>query len=104
VTPQAAGRAPYRLAFIGSDGDSYPLTESVTVIGRSPDCDLRISDPSISRRHAEIRLGAGGASISDLGSTNGTSVNGRPVREQRIEPGDRLEVGTTRLVFERADS
>jgi cell division septation protein DedD len=108
--PAPAPRPRYRLAFIagsqsgGDAGSRYPLTESLTVIGRSPECDLRITDPSISRRHAEIRQDGDGVRISDLGSTNGTSVNGRPVRERRIEPGDRVELGTTRLVFERDES
>lgn len=103
-------RLTYRLAVVGSGrgvdntGARYALTEPVTVIGRSPDCDLQIADPSISRHHAEIRQEPQGVRIGDLGSTNGTSVNGQRIRERWIEPGDRLEIGTTRLVFERDDS
>jgi pSer/pThr/pTyr-binding forkhead associated (FHA) protein len=54
----------------------------------------------VSRRHAEIRRVGEGVVLTDLGSTNGTRVNGTPVREQILVSGDEVGVGTTRLIFE----
>jgi hypothetical protein len=70
-------------------------------IGRSRDCDIVLDDVGISRRHAEIRPGADDWTIADLGSTNGVSVNGRDIRgAHRLHPGDRVELGSTEIVFE----
>ena len=70
-------------------------------IGRSRDCDVVLDDAGISRRHAEIRPGPDGWTVEDLGSTNGVLVNGRSVRgAQPLAPGDRVELGSTEIVFE----
>jgi hypothetical protein len=72
-------------------------------IGRSRECDVVLDDAGISRRHAEVRPGSAGWTVADLGSTNGVLVNGRPLRgAHALEPGDRLELGSTELVFELA--
>ncbi len=72
-------------------------------IGRSRDCDVVLDDAGISRRHAEIRPGPDGWTVADLGSTNGVLVNGEEVRGVRaLQPGDRVELGSTRIVFELA--
>lgn len=68
-------------------------------IGRLPDCDLTLNDPSVSRRHATIGLEAGMWTITDLGSTNGVKVNGRRVSTTTLEHGDRIEIGSVRLAF-----
>jgi hypothetical protein len=69
-------------------------------IGRSRECDIVLSDPNVSRRHAELRPRGGAWVLSDLGSTNGVSVNGRRIeRPQVLTPGDRIEIGTTDLEF-----
>ncbi len=71
------------------------------VIGRSRECDVMLDDNGVSRRHAEIRPTAGGWSIADLGSTNGLRVNGRRVQGQSsLQAGDRIEMGSTAIVFE----
>jgi hypothetical protein len=71
------------------------------VLGRSRECDVVLDDNGISRRHAEIRPTAGGWSIGDLGSTNGLRVNGRRVQGQApVQAGDRIEMGSTAIVFE----
>lgn len=71
------------------------------VIGRSRDCDVVLEDAGASRRHAEIRPDADGWTLRDLGSTNGVRVNGRPLRgPQPLRPGDRVEIGSTEIVFE----
>jgi len=72
-------------------------------IGRGRDCDVVLEDAGISRRHAEIRPGPAGWTVADLGSTNGVLVNGQPVDVARaLQSGDRVELGSTELVFELA--
>jgi Protein of unknown function (DUF3662)/FHA domain len=71
------------------------------VIGRSRECDIVIEDAGISRRHAELRPYGEGWVVSDLGSTNGLRVNGRIVEgPQALSSGDRLELGSTEILFE----
>lgn len=81
--------------------EEYILREPVTVIGRAQDSDLRLGDTGVSRRHAEIRFTATEVVLSDLGSTNGTLVNGRTVGTVALHDGDRIEVGHTQLVYRR---
>jgi hypothetical protein len=69
-----------------------------TVIGRGAEADLQLTDTGVSRRHAELRLVAGALEVHDLGSTNGTWVNGRRVQAASLRDGDRVTVGTTELV------
>lgn len=78
---------------------AIPLEREVTVIGRGTDCDVRLDDAGVSRRHAELRRGDDGVLLVDLGSTNGTVVNGHSIREQRLVDGDRVEVGETTFLF-----
>ena len=72
--------------------DGRPLT-----IGRATDVELVLPDPLASRRHARLSSRGGRLVISDLGSTNGTRINGERVREAVVGPGDRIEIGATRL-------
>ena len=83
------------------DGRDMTLDQGVTVIGRSSGCDIVVDDPNVSRRHAEVRRLGEGYSLVDLGSTNGTEVNGQRVGETSLMNGDVIGVGTTRLTFER---
>lgn len=83
------------------DGRELTLDKDVTVIGRSSGCDIVLDDPNVSRRHAEVRRMGDGFSLVDLGSTNGTEVNGQRVGETSLMNGDVIGVGTTRLTFER---
>jgi hypothetical protein len=89
------------LATLTYDGRSHPLEKSRIVIGRSKDCDIEISDPNVSRRHAEIRQEGAGHWVVDLGSTNGTEVNGRRLKRAKLRPGDTITVGSSELVFRR---
>lgn len=82
------------------DGRRVPLGEEPVTIGRLPDCEIVLSDPNVSRRHAEVRRDAGEFVVVDLGSTNGTRVNGAGVKERRLADGDEITVGNTRLRFE----
>jgi pSer/pThr/pTyr-binding forkhead associated (FHA) protein len=81
-----------------------PLNQDEFLIGRGADCDLRLRAPSISRHHCLIRLGPDEASVLDLGSSNGTYVNGQRVRSQAtLHTGDELQVGTFHFVVELDD-
>jgi pSer/pThr/pTyr-binding forkhead associated (FHA) protein len=71
------------------------------VIGRgSEGVDLRIEDPGVSRRHAEIRAGFT-TTITDLGSTNGTIVNGQLVSQSALEDGDEIVLGNSVMIYRR---
>src|SRR5204863_5621182 len=83
------------------DGQRRELTKRCVVLGRSRDCDVQLSDPNISRRHAELRQEGATFWIVDLDSTNGTELNGEPTKRARLENGDRITLGSTELVFER---
>lgn len=74
-------------------GTRYPLAESPVVLGRGNDCDIRINDHSVSRRHARIQPGADGYYAVDLQSTNGTFVNDVPASICKLKDGDYLRVG-----------
>jgi pSer/pThr/pTyr-binding forkhead associated (FHA) protein len=65
-----------------------------------PECAVVLSDPNVSRRHAEVLRVNEAFMVRDLGSTNGTRVNGAPIREQYLASGDNITVGSTTLVFE----
>lgn len=83
------------------NGMRHPLAPPGLVIGRGSEADLRINDPGISRRHAEIRVGQstdGTIDIVDLGSTNGITVDGHKVRHAVLGEGSRIEIGTTRML------
>ena len=92
-----------RLTVNGTDGAARELAigSDVLVIGRASDADVRLSDTGVSRRHAELRREGDDHVLIDLGSTNGTLVNGRPIERVRLTSGDRIEVGATVLLFER---
>jgi hypothetical protein len=82
------------------DGKRVRLTDGVTTIGRAAECEVRLADTSVSRRHAEVRGAGDGWVVVDLGSTNGTKVNGGIVQERRLKDGDTISVGDTQLKFE----
>ncbi|HEY3261651.1 MAG TPA: DUF3662 and FHA domain-containing protein [Pseudonocardiaceae bacterium] len=78
---------------------SYQLTPGANVIGRGQDAQFRLPDTGVSRRHLEISWDGHGAILSDLGSTNGTTVNGQPVQTWQLGDGDVIRVGHSSLVF-----
>jgi hypothetical protein len=86
-------------AWVAVDGRRHELDKRRMVIGRSKDCDIHIEDPNVSRRHAEIRREGATYWLIDLGSTNGTDVNGRRSRRTKLRNGDQILVGTTALTF-----
>ncbi len=89
------------VATLSWDGSQIEIADRITVIGRSSDCNISLSDPNVSRRHAEVRRIGDGYSLVDLGSTNGTEVNGQRIQETALMNGDVIGVGTTSITFER---
>ena len=82
-------------------GQRISLGDRPVTVGRLPECTIPLTDQNVSRRHAEIRPGRGAYVIADLGSTNGTMVNGsRIAGEQRLSDGDILSFGSTYVRFE----
>ena len=91
--------APSRAVLAGS-GRRTVLSGERMVLGRSRDCEIVVDDANVSRRHAELRHGAGGWRIVDLGSTNGVKLNRRRVEEAKLKHGDRITLGVTDFDFE----
>ena len=82
-------------------GDRVPLGEYVVGIGRQHDCTIVLGDPNVSRHHAEIRPSGDGFMVVDLGSTNGTRINGNRISGQHhLVDGDELRCGNTIMHFE----
>jgi len=88
--------------FKNDDKREFPLSKQKTIIGRRPDCDLRIPTGDVSRRHCEIGPGEkrGVVTVRDLGSSNGTFINDKRVAESKLEPGDQLRVGPVTFVVQ----
>ncbi|HUF84236.1 MAG TPA: DUF3662 and FHA domain-containing protein [Acidimicrobiia bacterium] len=82
------------------DGARIPLGEEPAVIGRLPDCAITLNDARASRHHAEVRPHGDGFVVVDLGSMNGTTVNGVAVKQQELADGDVIGVGSTNIGFE----
>ena len=83
-----------------SNGRRVDVGDEPVTIGRLGDCTVVIDDPSASRRHAQIHRDGDVAVLTDLGSTNGTKLNGAPVRQHRLSSGDLITIGTTAFRFE----
>ena len=82
-------------------GQRVTLGGKVTTIGRLPDCTVPVNDPNVSRRHTEVRPVGSSFVLVDLGSTNGTKVNGMRVNGEHVmNDGDIVSVGSTHLRFE----
>lgn len=79
--------------------DELVLDKGKLVLGRESSCDLQLDDSSVSRRHVKLTRIMSGYLLEDLGSTNGTSVNGKPVRKQMLKQGDILKIGKFRLPY-----
>ena len=96
---QAQARVPTALLLL--DGERKVVGRSGVTLGRSRSCDVVLEDPNVSRQHAELRPRGGSWVLTDLGSTNGSRLNGHPVeRSEVVRPGDEIELGATVLRFE----
>lgn len=90
-------RRPYLL----HEGRRLMISAGGVSIGRSRQCDIVLEDANVSRRHAEVAARGGSWVLSDLGSTNGTLLNHRPVHGPEVlSPGDEIEIGTSLIRFE----
>ncbi|HEY2206321.1 MAG TPA: FHA domain-containing protein [Pseudonocardia sp.] len=91
-------------ALVIDDGSnrSFDLHGGTTVVGRGQESDFRLPDTGVSRRHLEINWDGQNATLSDLGSTNGTTVNGNPVQTWQLSDGDVIRVGHSTLVYRAA--
>ena len=81
------------------NGKSHPLARSRTVIGRGTEADITVDDTSISRKHIEILWDGKRAQVNDLGSTNGSLLNGERVTKAPLTPDSVIDIGRTRIVF-----
>jgi len=95
--PPGSGARNVRL--VSADGRTYPVAIGSTVIGRGDQANLRLPDVGISRRHARLDYDGTQVVLTDLGSTNGTMVNGQRVSAVALNPGDMIQLGTTTLTF-----
>lgn len=86
-------------ALIGPDGEHVALRAGRHTIGRLPDCDLHLDDSTVSREHAAVIRRGDRWWVLDLGSTNGTRVNGRTAAEQPLDDGDSIELGDVVVTF-----
>jgi diguanylate cyclase (GGDEF)-like protein len=80
-------------------GELHTLARERTIVGRSPDATVRLKDEGISREHAEVCVDGGRVIVKDLGSTNGTFVNGVRVEERELRDGDQLTIGEATLLL-----
>ncbi|MUL66981.1 hypothetical protein BOO86_21075 [Mycobacterium sp. CBMA 234] len=92
------GGANVTLQLDDGSGRTYQLREGANVIGRGQDAQFRLPDTGVSRRHLEIRWDGHTALLSDLNSTNGTTVNNAPVQEWQLADGDVIRVGHSEIV------
>jgi len=87
----------------GKDLEEKSLRQGHLLIGRSKLCDIRVDSPIVSRHHALISYNDGQAMIADLGSTNGTSVNGYEIREHKLVDGDTIQIGECEIKYFASD-
>jgi hypothetical protein len=98
--PPAAGRQlAASLQLDDGSNRTYSLKQGGNVVGRGQDADFRLPDTGVSRRHLEITWDGQSATLADIGSTNGTTVNGTPVQTWQLADGDVIRVGHSSLVF-----
>lgn len=94
------GRATVVIREDGSERTVALASDTVT-IGRLADCDVVLKDKGASRKHAQLKLRDGTWTLTDLGSTNGTRLNGQTVQSRELADGDRITIGTTVIEFQR---
>ena len=96
---QGPGGMPAAALVLG-DGSRVAVGEDPVIIGRAPECDIELADATVSRRHAEVVRDGDAWFIRDLGSSNGTKVNGAGVVDQVLNDGDDIRLGAVTLRFE----
>ncbi|MCA0147029.1 DUF3662 and FHA domain-containing protein [Blastococcus sp. LR1] len=102
--PSMVGRAGSRktathVLVVDGPGTRHELSTGRNVIGRGTEADIRLPDTGVSRKHVDVVLEGGVATVEDLGSTNGTLVNGRRITRQALSDGDVIRIGHSVLVY-----
>jgi pSer/pThr/pTyr-binding forkhead associated (FHA) protein len=85
----------------GAVSQVYPLNQPEVMIGRSEQSDIALADPGVSRNHARIIREGDDFIVEDLRSTNGTEVNGQPIRRRRLADGDVVKLANSTLQYRR---
>jgi hypothetical protein len=80
-------------------GQRFPLKTGEITLGRDPQSDIFLGDITVSRKHAKVTVGPSTVEVSDVGSLNGTYVNGTRIERQLLKHGDELQVGKFKLIF-----
>ncbi len=99
MAPAISAAASPSHPIIDVGGEKWLLTEPVTVIGRSSQADITVDDDGVSRKHVEFRITPQGVILTDLGSTNGTFVEGHKVEAATLLDGNQITIGRTRILF-----
>ena len=98
----------YKLVLVhkGKIQKNFPLRHESIIIGRKAESDIHLEENQVSGRHAELIVKSSGVTLRDLESTNGTSVNGKPISETKLQTGDQITIGDYKLIFvtEHGDS
>jgi len=99
--PKSTGKPQITITVLAGpeQGQVFKIARPTTTVGRSNTCEVVLNDPLISRLHCQILLGMGGITLRDLGSTNGTFLNGVRMTESPLRNQDVISVGGTRLRF-----
>jgi hypothetical protein len=100
ASPDSARRAYLLVSTRGSHPVQFDLGGPLIGIGRASDNDVIVDDPMVSRHHCQLKLQHGAYSFTDLGSINGSTVNGQPVSTVALGPGDVIRVGDTEIEFQ----
>jgi FhaA, N-terminal domain/FHA domain len=97
--PESAKRAFLLVATDGQPPVQFDLGGPLITVGRASDNDVIVDDPLVSRHHCQLKLQHGAYGFVDLGSRNGSTVNGQPVQEVALGPGDLIRIGNTSIEF-----
>jgi hypothetical protein len=97
--PDSASRAFLLVRTDGARQVRFDLGGALISIGRASDNDVIVDDPEVSRHHCQLKLQHGAYSFADLGSRNGSWINGEPVSEVALGPGDSIRIGSTEIEF-----
>lgn len=97
--PGPPSHGPQQVRLVSSDGRQFAIAIGSTVIGRGDSAQVRLADVGISRQHARIDYDGTRIVLTDLGSTNGTTVNGNRISAAALQHGDVIQLGTTTLTF-----
>jgi hypothetical protein len=99
IAPAPAGTGATLVLHEGGAARTVRIGDATATIGRLPECEVVVHDPGASRRHAQISRQGGVWTVTDLGSTNGTQVNGQTMQQRALADGDRITIGTSVIEF-----